>query len=265
MAVVATITKRPILTIGSPAVKMRWTAAWNPVVYEFNVSGVTDLTTYLTIEVYEFGSNLLLSRDNYSLRNQNLTIDISGILSSYLYSLYDPFSSASQNCKDLGSTIKAFIKYSVNTSTTIGVTVSDESNFVYVTNSAKQPLDLYGQNMREYTPSGQLYEDGAKFLTKFSQPVLFPGFPFTISWIFSELIMGHELKLVEDKLDINKQSIADSETSLDITHAHFINHLKLEDYPSNIDFVDIHIQTGDPAAEVYVYEGYVEDGYTEVR
>ncbi len=267
MAVSAAIVKRPILTSSeSPATKFRWVAAWNPIAYVFTITGATDPTTYLNIQVYEYGSNRLLASDNYSVRNQSLTIDISGIISSYLYSIYNPLYRPTINCKDHGSTIKAYIKYSVNTSTVTGALVSDESNFIYVTNSAKQPLDLYGQSMREYTPTGQEGNE-AKFLTKFDQPVMFIGFPFNISWIFSELIMGHELQLVSEMLNINKVIQTDSEASLSVTQVHFINYLKLDysDEPSTINYVDIYIKTGALSPDVYVYPGYVEDGYTEVR
>jgi hypothetical protein len=263
----ASIIQRPIETINSsPVIKSRWIAGWNPVVFGFNFTSITDPTTYLIVSVYEYGSNTLLGKDTYRPRNGRLNIDISSILHSYLFSRYSPTLSVVFNSADAGGSIRCYIKYQLNTLTEAGAEVSDEANYIYVANAAKQAGEAYGQNMAEYVPYGVDGIMKAKFLTKFDEPVFFTDYPFTISFIYSENIIGHELKLLEDRLDINGSLLTDEETDLFRETGHYINHLRLQtSYPGNVKYVDISIATGDASPELYVYEGYVETGYTEAR
>jgi hypothetical protein len=266
MATVSII-QRPIETINaSPLIKSRWTAGWNPVFYSFSFTGITDLTTYLIVSVYEYGSNTLLGKDTYRPRNGRLNIDISSIVRSYLFSTYSPSLSVVFNSSDNGGSIRCYLKYQLNTLTEAGAEVSDEANYIYVANAAKQVGEEHGQNMAEYVPYGVDGIMKAKFLTKFDEPVFFTDYPFTISFIYSENIIGHELKLLENRLDINGAFLTDEETELFRESGHYINHLRLQtSYPDNVKYVDISIATGDAALELYVYEGYVETGYTEAR
>jgi hypothetical protein len=261
------ITERPIVTVNdSPVIKSRWVAGWNPIRYQFTFTGITDPTTYLIVSVYEYGSNIILGKESYRPRNGVLNIDIAGITKSYLYSLYAPDFDGELNCKDTGNSIKVYITYQLCTLTEDGVTASDESNYLYVVNSVKQIQEVYGQNMAEYVPYGVEGIIKAKFLTKFEEPVYFSGYPFSLSFIFSENIIGHELKLLEERLDLNRQFINDLETDLDPSEGHYVNHLKVQDsYSNNVNYIDISISTGDVVPELYVYAGYVETGYTEAR
>ncbi len=266
MAVAIYINQRPIEEVSNtPVIKSRWIAGWNPVVYKFSVTDLVDPSTRLIVSVYEYGTNTLLGKDTYRIRNGFVFIDISSVLRSYLTSNYLPDFEEGINCKDLGGSIKAYIKYQIATSSSAEVEVSDESNYIYVCNAAKQIGQAYGQNMAEYVPYGIEELMKAKFLTKFEEPVFFIDYPFTISFIYSENIIGHELKLIEDKLDINGTEIDDDETELDITQGHYVNHLKLSPYSFENKFVDISLSTGQPVDDLYVYEGYVETGYTEAR
>jgi hypothetical protein len=265
MAVVAAITERPIVTINeSPVIKSRWVAGWNPIRYTFSFTGIEDASTYLLVSVYEYGTNVLLGKDNYKPRNGSLNVDISSIVRSYLYSDYQP-EYTGENAKDIGCSIKCYIKYQVNTVSSSEVEVTDESNYIYVSNSAKQIGEEYGQNMAQYVPYGVEGLMKAKFLTKFDQPVFFIGYPFSISFIYSENIIGHELKLLEENLNINGEEIDDAETQLDTSQGHFVNHLKLNTYSFETKYVDISISTGQPVDDLYVYQGYVASGYTEAR
>jgi hypothetical protein len=258
------VTKRPAVTVNaSPFVKSRWVAGWNPIMYNFEFADIEDSTTYLLVSVYEYGSNRLLGKDNFKPKSDTLRVDISSIVRSYLYSQYQP--SEEVNGRDIGGSIKCYIKYQLKTSTTGEVEVSDESNYIFVTNSAKQIGEHYGENMAEYVPYGVEGVIKAKFLTKFEQPVSFTGYPFFISFIYSENIIGHELKLIENKLNINGVEIEDNETQLDTSQGNYINYLKLSDYPFDVKYVDISISTGEPVDDLYVYEGYVETGYVEAR
>jgi hypothetical protein len=260
------ISDRPTYVFdSSPAVTSRWVCAWNPVVYEFEFLDIIDPTTYLVVYVYEVGTNTLLGKSNYSPRNGTVKVDIAHFVRSYIYNEYEPDFSEGINCRDAGSTINVYIKYQLNTASTTGTITSDQSNNLYITESAKQIGQEYGANMAEFVPQGLNLLD-AQFLTKFEQPVYFVDYPFTISFIYSEMVIGHELFLEEERLDINEQSINDLETELDITQGHSINLLKLQDsYNASVNYVDIALVTGDAVEELYVSEGYVQSGYTEAR
>jgi hypothetical protein len=266
------ITSRPIVTINdSPVVKSRWVAVWNPIVYDFEFTDIEDTIAYLIVYIHEYGSNTLLGKSTYTPRASTLKVDISHELRSYLYSQYNPDFSGSFNYKDVGSTLKCYVKYQLVTiesgNTLIsGSIISDETNYIYATNSAKQIKEVYGQNMGEYVPFGIDGIIKAKFLTKFEEPVYFSGYPFTLSFIFSDLIVGHEIKLIEDRLNINGSSITNEETNLSKAYNHSINYLKLQDsYSVNVKYVDVSLSTGEASPELYVQSGYVESGYIEVR
>jgi hypothetical protein len=266
------ITQRPIITINdSPVIKSRWVAAWNPIMYTFEFTSITANVAYLIVYIYEYGSNTLLGKSTYNPRGSNLRVDIAHEIRSYLYSKYDPDFDGELNCKDVGSTLKCYLKYQLVTIETgniltPGSIISDESNHIYVTNSAKQIQEIYGQNMAEYVPYGVDGLIKAKFLSKFEEPVYFSGYQFAISFVYSELVIGHELKLLEDRMNINKSHLNYEETQLDTTQGFSINHLKIQDsYNSNVNFVDISISTGQPKEDLYVEAGYVEAGYTEAR
>jgi hypothetical protein len=266
------ITARPIVTINdSPIIKSRWVAAWNPIIYSFSFTSITSPIAYLIVYIYEYGSNILLGKSTYNPRVGSLNVDISHEIRSYLESNLSFTYGSSLNYKDTTSTLKCYLKYQLVTiesgnTLTEGTIVSDESNHIYVTNSAKQIQETYGQNMGEYVPYGVEGLIKAKFLTKFEEPVYFAGYPFVLSWIYSELVVGHELKLLEDRLNVNGANISSEETQLDTTQGFSINLLKLQDsYNSNVNFVDISISTGQPKDDLYVESGYVVTGYTEAR
>lgn len=80
---------------------------------------------------------------------------------------------------------------------------------MYVTYSAKQLGDKYGGNMAKYVPFYQENNESrkAEFLTEFIEPVFNAGLPFDLSFIYSESIVGTEIKLRTTSLDINRNEI----------------------------------------------------------
>ena len=151
------------------------------------------------------------------------------------------------------------------------VTVSDIANSYYATLSAKQPGDLYGQNMGEYVPFQ--VEDfplgkRAKWLTTFDTPVYWPTWPFAIDFIYSESLKGISIYRVESQLDNNGSILVApaSTAALDATQVETINRLTLaEGYGDEVSFVSVELRTGPPyLMELYVAPGYVEEGYVEV-
>lgn len=264
-----TIVSRPSINIPSSPYNIvsRYVAAYNPVVYTFNFTDVPDAAYSLRIRVFEFGSNTLLADMNVRpIRVGNLRVDLSRYVRSYLESTYTPDFAGRINDSEEKSVLRFYITYQeqfIDGST--GALVNDVTNYINASLSAKQLGDHYGQNMRDYTP---FVKDGffSKFLTKFETPVKWNGWAFTISFIYGEEIIGQEIKRIENYLNINKSFLSDSETQLDRSKANKINWLKISDNVSeSIKFIDVKLRTGVAVGESYVYQGYVQDGYVEVR
>lgn len=112
-------------------------------------------------------------------------------------------------------------------------------NPLYVTYSAKQLGDKYGGNMAKYVP---FYQENnldrkAEFLTEFKEPIFNVGLPFDLSFIFSESIVGSNIKMRTTSLDINKNQVPGGQ----------INSFLLNDeagYISNADASKFIISTG---------------------
>lgn len=264
-----TIVSRPSKTIpSSPAnIVSRYTAAWNPIVYTFKFTTVPDAAYRLLVRVFEYGSNVLLGEFNVRpIAVGNMRVDMSSYIQSYLESSYGPDFGTRINDSEPKSVIRFYITYQEQfLNGTSGTLYTDQANYINAALSAKQIGDIYGQNMRDYTPFAK---DGllAKFLTKFDEPVKWNGWPFTLSFVFAEDIQGHEIKRIEENLNINKVLVTDAETQLDRSKVNYINWLKVSDnVPDNVYFIDVTLKTGEAVGESYVYAGYVEDGYVEVR
>lgn len=268
------ITKRPLVTVASLSpgnAVSNWLSAWVPILYTFACEGSGDPTYRIKIYIYEYGTNTLISVLSRKPINHGFVLDVSVHLRSVLASLLNPTFGTSPvtiNCKDQKSTIKFYIKYQEITDSSQNSIISDESNAMYATSSAQQWLNATGSNMAPNVPFGiDLAEDSkAKFLTAFKSPVKFKGYPLIVSFIFPDTLSGNELKVVEDRQDINKGHIATIETSVDRSQVNSINLLKLDyDYEDDISFVDLSLSTGQHVDDRYVYEGYVEDGYSEIK
>ena len=149
-----------------------------------------------------------------------------------------------------------------------------ETDLNYYTNSAKQIQDTFGSNMGEYVPfltygSG---ETKAKFLSAFTSPTYFTGFPFDLSFIYSENIFGFEVKKHEETKGINGDTIATTNDLLDFNSGTGVHRLMLkEGYASTVKTVDVWLDNteGDTIPPVvvemeFIDSGYVDDGYFEV-
>lgn len=139
-----------------------------------------------------------------------------------------------------------------------------DSNIYYFVNSAKQIQQQYGSNMGEYVPFANATTPKAKFLGAFVKPTYFPGFPFSISFIYSESLQLLELRKYEQEKDVNGVASAAVSTDLDNGQVYGVNRLMLEgDYPTTTKEVDIWLETGDAECIQYVHNDYEEDEYVE--
>lgn len=113
---------------------------------------------------------------------------------------------------------------SANSYNTIGATTR-----LYFTNSAKQLRDKYGSNMGEYVPYCDTDTVKGKFLGAFERPVYFPGFPFSLSFIFSDEIGNMNITREVQHCDINASVLESDSDAVNTTsyYALRINHLML--------------------------------------
>lgn len=260
------ITYRPVKTvyIGSPRnVISRYTCSNQPIVYGFAFTETPDAAYRILINIYEAGTNTLLGVRSFKpIYVGENNVDISRFIKPYLRSSFNcDFSQ--ENVAEPETLLRFYITYQeVFSSGSFGDIINDSSNYCNAVLSTKQIGESYGQNLADYTPFGVEEFGHAKFLTDFEQPVAFKGWPFSLSFIYSSEIGGHEIKRIQENLNINGVLVSDSEAQLDTTQINNINHLMLSDFTDS-NFVDVFLEVGEAMPETYVYEGYVEEGYTE--
>lgn len=142
------------------------------------------------------------------------------------------------------------------------------SNLFYFVNAAKQIQDLYGSNMGEYVPFETAFttEQKAKFLSDFVKPTFFPGYPFDLSFIYSDAVAGKQLVKYEQQKDINGSTVATSTFDLDPSYLQQVNRLMLQEgYACTTGSLLVWLETDGAACRQYVLEDYTADGYVEEK
>ncbi len=139
----------------------------------------------------------------------------------------------------------------------------------FYVNSAKQLQDVLGENMGEYVP---FFIDSvtavplAKFLSDFDRPTYFPGFPFSLSFIYSEYLAGIETFKHEEEFDINDAAIGPVDTKeLSNAEVQEVNRLLINTgYGSNVDDIDVWLESdGTESCLLYYQEGFIQVGYVQ--
>lgn len=134
----------------------------------------------------------------------------------------------------------------------------------YYTNGAKQIQNIYGSNMGDYVPfsNTNTTEPKAKFLCN-GRPTYFPGFPFDLTFIFSDAIAGLAIYKHEKSYDVNRTSLGENAYALDSTQTQAPNRMMLQEgYASSVSTVDVWLEAGDSICAGYTVDDYVAAGYT---
>jgi hypothetical protein len=130
------------------------------------------------------------------------------------------------------------------------------ANTYYWTNSAKQIQEKYNFNVGAHVLFRTI--DTAKFMSDFDKPTYFPGFPFSLSFIWSEKVAGRQLQRVEDNFT------ATTTDNLDAAQATAVNIMMLKGgYATSVDEIDVWLNDGGVATLNYVSTGYVSITYVE--
>lgn len=210
------------------------------------------------IQIKESGSNKLLGvADVAPFTNGIGKIDLQRYLTSYLL-LRNDFAYNAVNKRDIYGSVKFYITYQERWMGHDGPVISDVAQPIFVTNSAKQIGDKNGQNMAQYVINNT---SPAKFLTKFKSPVYWEGYPFSLSFIYSELL-SFQVQKDEALLNVNKLQTGAESEELSDPERESVNRLMLTGgYGDAVRYVRLKLRTGNPIPDSYVYPGYVEEGY----
>lgn len=258
------------LNAGSPPIPVYtyWNAAWNPIVYEFAVPTDVDRLSSLFIQIYELGTNTLLAANTYRpFQSGNFILDVSPYLRAYLFSKYQP-DFTKINSIDNGNAIRFYITYTQTSEDGGTVILNSEQPYpITASCSAMQFGDSDNGNMNRYVPLNFPIDeiDKAGFLTAFESPVMFNGYPFTLSFIYDASLGGHEVYANIEEQDINNSQLIDYNSILDPSCVKKINYLLVpQPTQPNTKNIEVYLHTGNTINDYYVDEGYVDNGYQQI-
>lgn len=128
----------------------------------------------------------------------------------------------------------------------VDFTTLNEENAFYWTNSSKQIKDVYSANMGDYNPTlDETRTNKAKFLSVFDKPTYFVGYPFSISFIYSEQLENNEISRREVTKNINGGVVASTSDLLYMDGRGYINRLMLkQSYPSSVKTINLYLEYG---------------------
>lgn len=244
-----------------------WNAAWNPIVYEFAIPLMADRTSSLKVDLYEVGTNTLLASNNYRpFTTGNLIVDVAPYIRDYLFSAYSPDLNE-VNSPDAGNTLRFYLTYQqILADGTILSTISEQQYPISASCSAMQFGDQNDGNMLEYVPFPYTLTAKANFLSAFERPVMWTGYPFTLSFIYNQELSAVQLYRNTEEQNINGQQLTVAvDELLEPSGVRKINYLTI-DQPaqSSTRILEVYLHTGDEINDYYVDQGYVDNGYHEI-
>jgi len=223
---------------------------------ETKIYGVNETPAY-----FEIGTSI--NRPN---ETGLLKVDAAAFLKT-IVSYQDTFKYNQLNKSDASQGGQFNIQYRESWTGTTGAWSGISSvNLYYYVNAAKQIQQIYGSNMGEYVPFDTAFttEPKAKFLSDFNKPTYFPGYPFSLSFIYSDAVAGSQLVKFEVQKDINGGTVSTASINLDPSYLQQVNRLMLaEDYDCATKEVDVWLQTDGAACREYVLIDYVAEDYVE--
>lgn len=141
---------------------------------------------YLNVGIYNAANTLLQSLKVFSAKDGNILLDVAGILQNVISvdNVADYVAGFTTN-DETTAYVKFYIKYTEVWTNSAESETNDSANQFFALYGARQIGDPYGGNMAEYVN----YENGtplALFLTEFTRPVIWRGYPFSIHAITSD-------------------------------------------------------------------------------
>lgn len=195
------ILQRPYQTIDG--VTSKWNAIGNRLIYRMSTPSFAQ--TNYRLEIYVFDGNDVALNTEAFVYVPNSTgailVDITVIVRSYLSASND-VDLANSNVElynDTNAYKRFYIKYKEVWTGSSEVLTSDSANKFYAVFGALQIPATYGPNLYDYTLFNISEYTDAKFLTNFTRPVWWRGWPFILSAIIDETLTGSlDIKVVAD-------------------------------------------------------------------
>ncbi|OCX52671.1 hypothetical protein BEL04_14590 [Mucilaginibacter sp. PPCGB 2223] len=193
----------PVLISTPASGGSRWSALFNPIVFGYqsltHAPGrkfVTEVTSG-----YDGASNVITA-----IHAANLTGYCRADISKYLRTLLQPADGLDYtaiNYRDANISASYTVRYK-EVADGFDSGWSSAGDPFYVTYSAMQIGNKTGGNMQPYvTLPDAVQPHPAKFLNDFAIPHFYTDMPFDLSFIYSEKIAGHQIKLGGNGIDIN--------------------------------------------------------------
>ena len=115
-------------------------------------------------------------------------------------------------------------------------------NSFYFANGSKQLQEPNGYNMGEFVPKLNFSEN--KFLSVFKRPTFFVGYPFSLSFIYSDLLSNFQIQRKEQTKGINGAVIANTADNIFSAERNNLNRLMLkQSYPSTVKTLDVWLES----------------------
>jgi hypothetical protein len=229
-----------------------------------SLGGYCNFTTlrknyYVTLKIYVVDANNVYQYIGaHELRpsvNGSFSFDPHGYLKSYA-EMTDTFKYNVKNLKQVkqGSRFNFSHKENWMGSSNTESALSTTTQFFW-TNAVKQLQEKYNFNVGKHVLFPSI--DTAKFMTDFEQPTYFVGFPFSLSFIWSDKVAGRELQRVEDSGTVNT-------TVLDPSQRLFVNKMMLAGgYASTVDSIEVWLNDNGITTIKYVDDTYVGTTYVK--
>jgi len=144
----------------------------------------------------------------------------------------------------------------------------NDNNINFFLNAARQIQAKNSGNMAQFVMvNGDApEEDKALFLSGFTEPSRFPGFPFDLQFIYSDNVREIQLSRADSERDINDSQIASGTSPLGQNEFNNVNRLLIpeDDVQDEIETHQVWIQTGFVVKPTDYHEpGYVDAGYSQ--
>jgi len=196
---------------------------------------------------------LIGSQDIKPNADGSFSFDVHGFLKTYA-ELTDTFAYNTINKKQTRQGSRFNFTYSENwTGYTGPASTLSSTNQYYWANGVKQLQQKYNFNLGEFVLFPSRTE--SKFMSDFVKPTYFPGFPFSLSFIYSDKVAGRQLQRVEDNLNGDIGT-----TNLDAAQGLAVNKLMLSGAFSARE-IDVWLNDAGLIDLGYVSPGYVGGTY----
>lgn len=145
----------------------------------------------------------------------------------------------------------------------VNVTVN---RFYFTVDAVKNLLDNYGQNLCDYVPFNNtlLNDYPAKFLSDFSKPTYFVGYPFDLAFIYSSEVAYTSITKNEERYNGQGALIGGANYAIDSSRAGGVHRLMLAGgYSSDTKEVQVYLKGNSIEQRSYYETGFIADNYFE--